>query len=157
MRLLDDYSFSSPIPRHLYRAHQQLYRLHLWWLLQELQLSLGAYVEWRRWLAIFICFSSVLMILRPGLEGFVLESFHAVTGTLGFAGRDLATRVTPSKLSKTQLRVYGLFILLPTGIIMTPFTGGFLWIVSIRHWRGITTFLSSRQFALMKHNTICND
>ena len=52
-------------------------------------------VGWRRWLAILIGFIGVLMILRPGLEGFEPASLFAVIGTLGFAGRDLATRAAP--------------------------------------------------------------
>lgn len=67
------------------------------------------------------------MILRPGLEGFEPASLFAVLGTLGFAGRGLATRAAPSELSNMQLGVYGFFILIPTGIIIVPFTGGIVW------------------------------
>lgn len=84
-------------------------------------------VGWRRWLAILIGFIGVLMILRPGLEGFKSASLFAVLGTLGFAGRDLATRAAPPELSNMQLGVYGFFFLIPTGIIMVPFTGGIVW------------------------------
>lgn len=85
------------------------------------------YVGWRRWLAILVGFVGVLMILRPGMEGFDAASLFAVLGTLGFAGRDLATRAASSELSNIQLGVYGFFILIPTGLIMVPFTGGFVW------------------------------
>lgn len=85
------------------------------------------HVGWQRWLAILIGFIGVLMILRPGLEGFEPASLFAVLGTLGFAGRDLATRAASPELSNMQLGIYGFFILIPTGIILAPFTGGIIW------------------------------
>lgn len=87
----------------------------------------GEYVGWRRWVAIFVGFLGVLMIVRPGVDQFQPISLLAVIATLGFAGRDLATRAAPPVLSNMQLGVYGFFILIPTGLVMAPFTGGFLW------------------------------
>ncbi len=87
-------------------------------------LFLSEQVGWRRWLAICIGFTGVLMILRPGIEGFEWASMFAVVGTLGFAGRDLATRAAPPVFTNYQLGVYGFLILIPTGLIMAPFTGG---------------------------------
>ncbi|MGL1930261.1 MAG: DMT family transporter [Desulfotalea sp.] len=84
----------------------------------------GEKVGWQRWLAIGVGFVGVLMILRPGLEGFEASSLFALLGTLGFAGRDLATRGAPLALSNMQLGIYGFFILIPTGAILVPFTGG---------------------------------
>lgn len=84
-------------------------------------------VGWRRWLAVLIGFIGVLLILRPGVEGFESASLFAVLGTLGFAGRDLATRAASPVLSHMQLGIYGFFILIPTGMIMMPYTGGFVW------------------------------
>src|SRR5690606_27088537 len=49
----------------------------------------GETVGWRRWMAMAGGFAGVLMILRPGLDGFEPASIFAVLGTLGFAGRDL--------------------------------------------------------------------
>ena len=84
----------------------------------------GEKVGWQRWSAIGIGFVGVLMILQPGLEGFEPASLFALLGTLGFAGRDLATRAAPPVLSNMQLGIYGFFILIPTGALLTPFTGG---------------------------------
>lgn len=81
-------------------------------------------VGWQRCLAIFIGFIGVMLILRPGLDGFESASLFAVLATLGFAGRDLATRAAPPVLSNMQLGIYGFFILIPTGAVMVPFTGG---------------------------------
>ncbi|WP_026744910.1 DMT family transporter [Leucothrix mucor] len=84
----------------------------------------GEKVGWRRWMAIMIGFIGVLMIIRPGLEGFEASSLLALIGMLGFAGRDLATRAAPPALSNMQLGVYGFFIMVPTGLVMLLYTGG---------------------------------
>ncbi|WP_166418858.1 DMT family transporter [Cochlodiniinecator piscidefendens] len=84
-------------------------------------------VGWRRWFAIFIGFVGVLIILRPGLEGFEPASIFAVIGTLGFAGRDLATRAAPPVLSNMQLGVYGFFMLIPSGVLALWFDNSVSW------------------------------
>lgn len=87
-------------------------------------LFFGETVGWRRWSAIGLGFAGVLIILRPGLEGFQAASLFAVLGMLGFAGRDLATRAAPPVLSNLQLGIYGFFMLIPTGAAMLVWTGG---------------------------------
>lgn len=79
-------------------------------------------VGWRRWSAIIIGLIGVLLIIRPGLEGFQAASLFAVLGTIGFAGRDLATRAAPKVLSNVQLGIYGFFILVPIGIVLLFFS-----------------------------------
>ena len=83
----------------------------------------GEEVGLKRWIAVVIGFIGVLMIIRPGLEGFESASLFAVIATLGFAGRDLATRGAPKVLSNMQLGVYGFFVLIPTGIAMMLYSG----------------------------------
>lgn len=87
----------------------------------------GEHVGWRRWLAILLGLVGVLMILQPGLEGFEMASLLAVIGTIGFAGRDLATRAAPPTFSNMQLGVYGFIVLIPTGLLVVPMTGGLVW------------------------------
>lgn len=55
-------------------------------------LFLGEPVGWRRWLAILIGFSGVLIILRPGQDGFSTGSLYLVAAVAVTAGRDLLTR-----------------------------------------------------------------
>jgi drug/metabolite transporter (DMT)-like permease len=86
-------------------------------------LIFGEKVGWRRWLAITVGFVGVLIILRPGLEGFTIMSLLAVAGTIGFAGRDLATRAAPPILSNMQLGVYGFAMMVPTGLVLLLFFG----------------------------------
>lgn len=78
-------------------------------------------VGWRRWTAILIGLVGVLLIIRPGLEGFETVSLFGVLGTLGFAGRDLATRAAPKVLSNVQLGIYGFFVLMPVGLVLLMF------------------------------------
>ncbi len=87
-------------------------------------LIFGEQVGWRRWTAIAIGFVGVLIILRPGLEGFTPLSLLAVVGMIGFAGRDLATRAAPPVLSNLQLGVYGFAMLIPAGAFLLALWGG---------------------------------
>jgi drug/metabolite transporter (DMT)-like permease len=87
-------------------------------------LIFGEKVGWRRWTAIVVGFVGVLVILRPGVEGFTALSLLAVLGTLGFAGRDLATRAAPAILSNLQLGIYGFAMMVPTGAVLLAFSGG---------------------------------
>lgn len=86
-------------------------------------LLFGETVGWRRWLAILAGFCGVLVILRPGLQGFDALSLVTVLGLIGFAGRDLATRAAPPALSNRQLGLYGLGMLALAGAILTAVTG----------------------------------
>ena len=64
------------------------------------------------------------MILRPGSAGFDAMALLAVAGTLGFAGRDLATRAAPKVLSNAQLGVAGFAMLVIAGAMILGFSGG---------------------------------
>ncbi|MGI1663258.1 DMT family transporter [Palleronia sp. KMU-117] len=86
-------------------------------------LFFGERVGWRRWTAIGVGFAGVLIVLRPGLEGFTPASIFTLIGTIGFAARDLGTRAAPRALSNLQLATYGFAVLIPTGLAMSPFTG----------------------------------
>lgn len=77
-----------------------------------------------RWAMMTIGFLAVLLILRPGLAGFSALSLLALTGMLGFAGRDLATRAAPPALSNAQLGVAGFAVLALSGALILLVTGG---------------------------------
>ncbi|WP_328799309.1 DMT family transporter [Paragemmobacter ruber] len=87
-------------------------------------LLFGERVGWRRWTAITLGFAGVLLILRPGAQGFTLLSLVTVAGMLGFAGRDLATRAAPPALSNRQLGVIGMAMLAIAGAVILSVTGG---------------------------------
>lgn len=113
-------------------------------------LVFGESVGWRRWLAIAVGFAGVLIILRPGLEGFTPLSLLAVLGTLGFAGRDLATRAAPQVLSNLQLGVYGFAMMVPTGAGLLAWSGGAVWpdAVTVGQMLAATVFGVAAYYAL---------
>jgi drug/metabolite transporter (DMT)-like permease len=86
-------------------------------------LFLGAQVGWRRWAAILVGLSGVLLIVRPGLAGFEPASLWAVLGVLGLATRDLATRAAPARISGYQMSAYAFGLMAPTGLIMMAVMG----------------------------------
>jgi drug/metabolite transporter (DMT)-like permease len=87
-------------------------------------LVFGEKVTLKSWLLILVGFVGVLIILRPGLEGFSALSVLALIGMAGFAGRDLATRAAPPALSNAQLGVLGFIMLALSGAIILAVTGG---------------------------------
>jgi drug/metabolite transporter (DMT)-like permease len=84
----------------------------------------GERVGLRRWVLILGGFAGVLVILRPGLEGFDALSLLTVLAMIGFSGRDLATRAAPPALSNAQLGVTGFVMLALSGAIILAVGGG---------------------------------
>lgn len=81
-------------------------------------LFLGETVGWRRWLAVGIGLCGVLLIIRPGLDGFDAKSLFAVQGVIGLAIRDLATRRIPATITSRQLSTYAFAVIVPTGAVV---------------------------------------
>lgn len=81
-------------------------------------LFLKAQVGWRRWSAIVVGFLGVLLVIRPGMEGFQPASLLAVIAVFALAARDLATRVMPKTISNMQLSAYGFASVIPVGVAM---------------------------------------
>lgn len=78
-------------------------------------------VGWRRWTAVAIGFCGILVIVRPGAEGFNLWSLVALASVFSVALRDFATRfvsrATPT-LYVTFATTVGVFV---TGVVMSLF------------------------------------
>ncbi|WP_108028260.1 DMT family transporter [Rhodovulum kholense] len=83
----------------------------------------GERVGWRRWAAILLGMTGVLVIVKPGTDEFSLLSVLAVLGMIGFAGRDLASRAAPRSLSTSILGVYGFLAALAAGAIFSLLQG----------------------------------
>lgn len=77
----------------------------------------GEKVGWRRWAAIFIGLVGVIVIVQPGAGGFSNLTVLAIVGMLGFAGRDLASRIAPRTISTAHLGVYGFLAIVVAGIV----------------------------------------
>ena len=75
-------------------------------------------VGWRRWSAIFIGFLGVLLVVRPGMEGFNALSLFAVIGVIGLALRDISTRGVHGQVSTYQLSFLAFLTLIPTSLIL---------------------------------------
>lgn len=86
-------------------------------------LFLGQSVGWRRWLAIAVGFVGVLIIIRPGMEGFTPATLLAVGGMLGLAIRDLITRALRVDLSGGQLALHTFALIVPAGAVVMWVTG----------------------------------
>jgi len=82
-------------------------------------------VGWRRWLAITAGFVGVLIIVRPGVEGFNQFSLLALVSVIFCAVRDLATRRIPAPIPS-------LFITLLTTVTVT--TAGAAILVPLGGW-----------------------
>lgn len=89
-------------------------------------LVFGEPVGWRRWLAIAAGFIGVLVIVRPGAEGFSQASLLALASVGFCAVRDLATRRIPKALPTV-------FITLLTTVTVT--TAGAAVLVPLGGWK----------------------
>lgn len=83
----------------------------------------GEKVGWRRWSAIAVGLSGVLIILQPGGDSFSVLSIFAVIGMLGFAGRDLASRAAPQGIGTATLGFYGFVAVIAAGLLFALWQG----------------------------------
>ena len=79
----------------------------------------GEAVGWRRWIAMALGFLGVLVVIRPGFDSFQITSLYALLATIGFAGRDLATRASPPAMSTAQLGSLGFAVLTVAGLLLS--------------------------------------
>jgi drug/metabolite transporter (DMT)-like permease len=87
-------------------------------------LFLGESVGWRRWLAIATGFGGVLIIVRPGFEGFNAFSLLALLSVTFCAVRDLATRKIPDHIPSLFVSTTTTVIITITGALtIVPFGG----------------------------------
>lgn len=89
-------------------------------------LFLGEKVGPRRWLAITVGFIGVMIIVRPGLEGFNVYSLY-VLGCVGCCAiRDLATRRIPEAVPSTFVSLLTALAVTVCGGLLVPATGGWV-------------------------------
>jgi drug/metabolite transporter (DMT)-like permease len=80
-------------------------------------------VGWRRWSAILVGLVGVMIIIRPGPEGFTSAALLCVASVLTTAGRDLATRTISKEipslmittLTAISVSFFGALLTLPLG------------------------------------------
>lgn len=86
-------------------------------------LFLGEQVGWRRWSAICVGFAGVLMIVRPGLDGFDPSVILVLFAVLAIAARDLLTRLVDSQVSSAVVSFQAFASLIVAGALLLLMTG----------------------------------
>lgn len=89
-------------------------------------LFIGEYVGPRRWAAIVVGFIGVLIIVRPGLEGFSIFSLYVLACVLCCAFRDLATRRIPADVPTGFVSLLTAGSVALFGGLIVPFSGGWV-------------------------------
>ena len=87
---------------------------------------LGEAVGWRRWVAIFLGFIGVLIVMRPTPESFDPNLLWTVVYIAGFTMRDLASRTLPREISTVFAVAWSMVALAIVGSIIMIFTSGFV-------------------------------
>lgn len=80
-------------------------------------------VGWRRWTAILVGFAGVLIIIRPGPDGFTLAALLVTACMFATAARDLATRCISNDIpslmvtmcTAVSITIFGAFCIVPFG------------------------------------------
>ncbi len=86
-------------------------------------LFLGEQVGWRRWAAIGVGMAGMLLILRPGGDGFSLDALWAVGGITALSARDLVTRLAPRDIPAISLATWGFGATIPAGMLVLLLSG----------------------------------
>ena len=86
-------------------------------------LFLGEPVGWRRWSAILVGFVGVLMIVRPGAEGFDPRALLPLFAVFALTARDLATRRIQGSVTSLQVSGWGFLSVIPGGLLLLAIRG----------------------------------
>lgn len=85
---------------------------------------LGERVGWRRWLAISVGFIGILVIVRPGFEGFTVYSIYTLVCVAFCVLRDLATSRIPAEVPTLYVSTITAFIVSVFGALLIAPMGG---------------------------------
>ena len=86
-------------------------------------LMMGEKVSMRRWVAILFGFVGVIIIIRPGTEGFSPYAIFAVLTVLCIVFRDMVTRRLSPTIPSLPIAALTAFVILLMAMIMMPKTG----------------------------------
>ena len=78
----------------------------------------------RRWAAMAVGFIGVLLVVQPSASGLAPNAIFALLGMIGFAGRDLMTRMAPPHVHEAQLGILGFAVVTCAGVAITFFETG---------------------------------
>lgn len=86
-------------------------------------LFLGETVGWRRWTAIAVGFTGVLLVIRPGMEGFRPAGLWVLVTVAGLALRDISARMIPARIATSQVSAWGILSVVLLGAGMAGVQG----------------------------------
>lgn len=98
-------------------------------------LFLGETVGWRRWSAIVVGFMGVLLIIRPGLDGFEPAALLVLVAVVCVAARDLITRRMDVTVSSVVISFQGFAASVLAGPILLLSSGSAL--VALDAWHSL--------------------
>lgn len=115
-------------------------------------LFLGDHVGWRRWSAIIVGFIGVMLIIRPGMEGFSTTALLPLIAVVGVAFRDLVTRSVPGDIPSMAIAFFGFMSLFFASLIMIFFSDPFQWLTPMEmlYMLGAITFGVSGYWAIVE-------
>lgn len=85
-------------------------------------LFLGAPVGWRRWSAILVGFSGVMIVIRPGLDGFSIYSLYALCAVGFITLRELTTHKLSREVPSITVALATSVAITIVGAVMMPRT-----------------------------------
>ena len=80
-------------------------------------------VPWARWVAVAVGFAAVLLVVRPGSEGFSAWALLTLFGTLISAMRDIYTRIVPARVPSLIITLATAVAVTVTGVSLTALHG----------------------------------
>lgn len=118
---------------------------------------LGEEVGWRRWTAVVVGFLGVLLIIRPGLDGFRPEAALVLITVFAIALRDLVTRRVPGHVPSVAVAFHGFTALFIGGgaliligqepVLLAPRTGLILAVTILCGTSGYYAIVASMRLA----------
>ena len=93
-------------------------------------LLLGTKIGWRRMSAILVGFLGVMLIIKPGAEGFDQYSLMGLAAVVAIVGRDLVTRHISDQVSSVTVAIFAAVSVMTLGFVGVIFQG----------WQSITLY-----------------
>jgi len=119
---------------------------------------LGQPVGWRRWAAIAIGFAGVMLIVRPGMEGFTVYSLYVLVAVVLVTARDILSRQISSDVPSLMIAfnnalwVTVAFGVASLGTQWEPITPATLWPVAAASLTIVVAYFCA--VAAMRHGDI---
>jgi len=91
-------------------------------------------VGWRRWSAVVVGFCGVILILKPGMNGFQSSSIFAFIGIFFLGLRDLITRNIKDDIPSLTISIYAFLATTIGGVLLIPISNTFIVISTVQSY-----------------------